>query len=92
MDWREQGNCQGHEINIFYEIYEENPKVRKVVDQGCRECPVRSRCFAEGVSNKEWGVWAGIYLEEGQISPEFNDHKTKQDWQDTWVALTMETK
>jgi hypothetical protein len=54
------------------------------------ECPVRKKCFAVGVSQKEWGVWGGIYLENGQISREFSDHRTKQSWGDTWKHLVMD--
>jgi hypothetical protein len=54
------------------------------------ECPVRNICFASGVSGKETGVWGGIYIEQGDISREFNRHKTKQDWGNTWQALTTE--
>ena len=42
------------------------------------------------LSGKEWGIWGGIYLESGEISKEFNSHKTKKDWSYTWQALTME--
>lgn len=90
MNWRAQGNCSGHDTNIFFDIYEENPKIRSVIDDMCNQCPVRKHCFAEAVSGKEWGCWGGVYLEEGQISKEFNGHKTKEDWQQTWTSLTME--
>jgi hypothetical protein len=53
-------------------------------------CPVKRTCFANGISGKEWGVWGGVFLESGEISREFNKHKTKQDWGNTWSALTME--
>jgi hypothetical protein len=53
-------------------------------------CPVKKTCFANGISGKEWGVWGGVYLEGGEISREFNKHKTKQDWSNIWQALTME--
>jgi hypothetical protein len=45
-----------------------------------------------GVSQKEWGVWGGVYLEGGKISREFNRHKTKAKWGETWKYLTMEKK
>ncbi|MEY3311024.1 MAG: hypothetical protein RL348_352, partial [Bacteroidota bacterium] len=43
-----------------------------------------------GVSNKEWGVWGGVYLKDGTIDKEFNAHKDKQSWFETWKSLTME--
>jgi hypothetical protein len=50
---------------------------------------VSNTCFAVGISQKEWGVWGGVYLENGIISKEFNNHKTKQDWGNTWQTLTL---
>jgi hypothetical protein len=47
-------------------------------------------CFAIGVSQKEWGVWGGIYIENGEISKEFNSHKTQKDWEQVWRNLTMD--
>jgi hypothetical protein len=47
-------------------------------------------CFEEAISTNAWVVWGGVYLENGEISREFNRHKTRQDWADTWQALTME--
>ncbi len=35
-------------------------------------------------------VWGGVYLEDGKVSREFNNHKTKADWADTWQVLTMD--
>lgn len=87
--WQDEGSCVDSDTNIFFDIYEENSGVRKAVDSFCSECPVRRQCFAQGISGKEWGVWGGVYLEEGVISKEFNDHKTKKDWHGTWQALTM---
>lgn len=90
MTWREDGACSGHDTNIFFDIYEENKNVRSVVDDICSTCPVRRRCFAEGVSGKNWGVWGGVYLEDGLVSKEFNNHRTSAEWQDVWQSLTME--
>jgi len=43
-----------------------------------------------GVSQKEWGVWGGIYLENGKINREFNRHRSKDAWGDTWKYLTTD--
>jgi hypothetical protein len=78
------------DINQFFDEYEENVEVRGLVDSICQECPVRRMCFANGISGKETGVWGGVYLENGDISREFNKHRTKPDWAKTWQSLTME--
>jgi hypothetical protein len=62
----------------------------QLVDSICSSCPVKKVCFAVGVSNKEWGVWGGIYLEGGDISREFNNHRKQDGWATTWESLTME--
>lgn len=89
--WKDQSACLNIDTNIFFEKYEENNESRSIVDSLCKSCPVVNKCFAVGVSGKEWGVWGGIYLEDGQISKEFNSHKTKKEWGEAWKALTTET-
>lgn len=89
-NWKEKAECLSLDTNIFFDKYEEDVASRLMVDSLCRTCPVARQCLAVGVSNKEWGVWGGIYLEGGEISKEFTRHKTKQDWSITWQSLTME--
>lgn len=88
--WKDNGLCFDTETNLYFEKYEDQEIDRKVVDSMCSLCPVKKICFANGISGKEWGIWGGIYLEDGEISREFNRHKTKQDWSNIWQALTME--
>ena len=80
----------GLNTNFYFEEYEDNVELRSGIDKICMSCPVRKICFANGVSGKEWGIWGGVYLEGGEISREFNKHKTKQDWSLIWQSLTME--
>lgn len=89
-DWKYEGLCVGYDTNLFFDKYEENEKLRPAIDKLCSTCPVAKICFAVGVSNKEWGVWGGIYLENGKISKEFGSHRSKEDWADTWQYLTMD--
>lgn len=89
-NWKDQALCLGQDINDFFDNYEEDIELRKEIDGLCHECPMRRVCFANGVSGKEWGVWGGVYLENGSISREFNRHKNKQDWADTWQYLTTD--
>ena len=51
-----------------------------------------TRTALPGESNKEWGVWGGIYLKDGKIDKEFNAHKDKEDWFNVWESLTMEVE
>ena len=88
--WKDEAECLGFDTNLYFDKYEETESIRPAIDQKCRLCPVVRQCFAVGVSSKEWGVWGGIYLEGGDISREFNKHKSKEDWSETWKSLTME--
>lgn len=88
--WKDASACLGMELNDFFDNYEQEPEARADIDSICKACPVRRICFANGISNKETGVWGGVYLDQGNISREFNRHKKQQDWADTWQALTTE--
>jgi hypothetical protein len=88
--WKDNATCLGLDNNLFFDKYEDDVAIRPIGDVICISCPVKKTCFAVGVSSKEWGVWGGIYLENGEISREFNNHKTKIAWASTWESLTME--
>ncbi len=91
-NWKEEARCLDYDTNLFFDKYEESEGLRLSLDSLCMECPVVRQCFAVGVSQKEWGVWGGIYLESGSISKEFNSHKTKEDWSNTWKTLMLESE
>lgn len=88
--WKDEASCLNYDVNIFFDKYEENETLRPAVDKICAECPVAKICFAVGISQKEYGVWGGVYLEKGKISREFGRHKSKKDWANTWKNLTMD--
>lgn len=89
--WKQKAACLDYDVNLFFDKYEENENLRPAIDKLCGRCPVARQCFAVGVSQKEWGVWGGIYLENGKISREFNKHRTKQDWAVKWQDLTTDS-
>lgn len=86
--WKDKSACRDYDVNLFFDKYEEDEMLRPAIDELCAGCPVARQCFAVGISQKEWGVWGGIYIENGKISREFNKHRTKADWADTWSNLT----
>jgi hypothetical protein len=90
--WKDEGRCFDSDTNLFFDKYEDNESLRESIDKLCKSCPVQKVCFANGVSGKEWGVWGGIYLENGEISREFSRHRTKEQWGEMWKSLTMENK
>ena len=87
-NWKSKGRCNGYDTNLFFDKYEEDLDLRVGIDNLCAGCPVARLCFATGVSQKGWGVWGGVYLENGKISREFNRHRSKADWAETWKNLT----
>lgn len=91
-EWKDNGLCRDYDTNMFFDRYEENENSRPAIDNLCSRCPMAKQCFAVGISQKEWGVWGGIYLENGKVSREFNKHRSKADWGKTWSYLTMEVK
>ena len=80
--WKKDAACLGMETNTFFEEYEEQPESRPFVDSICAECPVRRQCLASAVTTKGWGVGGGIYFENGKISREFKNHRSKADWEE----------
>lgn len=88
--WKDQAACLGMELNDFFDNYEEDVETRQDIDSICGSCPVARQCFAVGVSNKGWGVWGGVYIENGKISREFGNHRTKAQWAEKWQQLTMD--
>lgn len=89
-EWKDSASCKDYDVNLFFDKYEEEVNIRPAISSICSGCPVARKCFAIGVSQKEWGVWGGIYLENGKISREFNRHRSKKDWAETWKYLTMD--
>ena len=86
--WKNKASCLDFDTNLFFEKYENDENLRPAIESICEECPVRRQCFAVGVSQKEYGVWGGIYLDNGKISREFGKHRSKDEWANTWKTLT----
>jgi hypothetical protein len=87
-EWDKDASCKGYDTELFFDKYEEDLQLRPAIDALCAECPIARECFARGVSNKGTGVWGGIYIDNGKISREFNRHRSKQQWANTWKYLT----
>ena len=83
--------CRDMDVDIFFEKYEDDIGLRASIDRMCAGCPVAKECLQWGISHEEWGIWGGIYLEAGQKSDEFNDHKTNEVWDELLLQLTHDT-
>lgn len=81
LEWQDLSICHGMPTNDFYDNYESNERVARVIDQACLSCPVMAQCLQRGVENHEWGVWGGIFLVSGKPDANKNSHKTPEVWE-----------
>ncbi len=80
LEWQDLALCPGQPVWRFYEGYETNARTAKLTDQMCLSCPVRKQCLQTGIENGLWGVWGGVFLENGKMSEAKNAHKTEDVW------------
>lgn len=80
LKWYQLAACKNMHVNYFYDTYETDSESARQIDQMCIHCPVVKFCYEEGVSNKEKGVWGGVYLNLGRVDSDYNKHKTQEDW------------
>lgn len=88
--WNDDAACKDFDTNLFFDKYEEELSLRPAIDKLCSECPIARQCFAIGISQKEVGVWGGVYMDNGKVSREFNRHRSKKDWAETWKYLVVD--
>jgi hypothetical protein len=81
LEWQDLALCSGMPTNMFYDEYESENGVARVVDEACLSCPVMAQCLDRGVENNEWGVWGGIYLNSGKPDMNRNAHKSQEVWE-----------
>lgn len=80
LKWYNLAICQGMQLKWFHEDYEADPVFAKVMDSICLSCPVRSMCLREGIENKEYGLWGGVFLDNGKTDEPKNAHKSTETW------------
>lgn len=92
-EWSALGNCLGKDRNRYFNDYEASVDGDAVlaheVDAECTSCKMQRNCLAFAVTHKEWGVWGGVYFEDGKISKRLNQHKNNEDWFAVWTGATM---
>lgn len=81
IKWYQFAACNNMETNWFYDLYETDIHIAKQTDEVCLHCPVARACLKEGISNREFGVWGGVYLNLGRIEKTSNSHKTEAVWE-----------
>lgn len=75
-----QTNEEGMELNWFFDDYESDAELAKTMDEVCLKCPVMRDCLMEGTDGKNYGLWGGIYLDNGKQDKARNAHKTPEVW------------
>lgn len=78
--WEDLANCKDEDTALFFEDYEQDQVYSFQVDDMCLTCPVVKQCLAFGVETKSYGVFGGVYLENGKVSKNFNKHKSPAVW------------
>lgn len=80
LEWQDLALCPDTPTNLFYDEYESDEQVAKMIDEMCLSCPVMQQCLERGMDNGEWGTWGGIYLTSGRPDANRNAHKTQETW------------
>jgi hypothetical protein len=87
--------CRGMDTAWFFDKEEEYPEdkltysdpvIARMIDATCFSCPISQDCYMLGKDGKRWGIWGGVYLQDGEINAKMNSHKTEEDW-DEWRNL-----
>jgi len=65
---------------MFFEGYESDEQIAKVVDAACLSCPVMAQCMQFAIDGHESGCWGGIYFKDGSVDDSKNQHKTPEVW------------
>ena len=78
--WLDEALCAGTDTELYFDKYEIDPDSAKETDRMCLSCPVIKECFNEGVRSESFGVWGGMYLNEGRFDNVRNSHKTREVW------------
>jgi hypothetical protein len=78
--WTGEALCAGLNTELFFDKYELDQSVAKDIDRLCLSCPVMKECFDYGVQTESFGVWGGVFLNDGKLDNVRNSHKTPEIW------------
>jgi Transcription factor WhiB len=87
--WSDFAGCKNMDVNLFFDLYEEDPVTAMAVDELCATCPVAKFCLDFGMDTKSDGVFAGVYLNKGEVDVKYNAHKTDKAWKKWKQALEV---
>lgn len=77
--WKKLGLCASGKFDPdwWFDGYNDVNTAR-IVDDICRSCPVRLQCLEEGLENKDYGCWGGVFLDNGKPDKGKNAHKSEK--------------
>jgi len=79
--WVSEALCAGSDTELFFDKYEDDQSIAMDIDRLCLSCPVAKQCFEYGVQTESYGVWGGVFLNDGKLDNVRNSHKTQDIWQ-----------
>jgi hypothetical protein len=79
--WLSEALCAGTDTEFYFDKYENDQSIAKEIDRQCLSCPVVKECFDYGVKTESFGVWGGVFLNDGKLDNVRNSHKTQEVWQ-----------
>lgn len=78
--WVTDALCAGTDTELYFDKYELDQDSAKNTDRLCISCPVIKECFDYGVKTESFGVWGGVFLNDGKLDNVRNSHKTNETW------------
>lgn len=79
--WVSEALCAGTDTELYFDQYELDESIAKDIDRLCLSCPVVKECFDYGIQTESYGVWGGIFLNDGKLDNVRNSHKTQEIWE-----------
>lgn len=89
--WQGEAACRSTNLESYFDDYENDTEpfdIRTQVDVTCIGCPVVRTCLVYGKYYRLTGVWGGVYLLDGDMDPEMNQHKTPDNWAQLYASIT----
>lgn len=71
FSWQQLSTCSHlpddiNPLRLMFEDYQNDESLRPIITAMCDSCPVKDACLESGTDNREYGVWGGVFLEDGK--------------------------
>lgn len=80
MTWRNDAQCRGKKLALFFPIGTEGPALRETAEAKavCEQCPVTAECRDEALKNGEVGIWGGMTEDERRAYKRRTQKRTRR--------------